>query len=115
MIFVCDESVDNAIVDRLRADGHDVDYVAESAPSLNDDDVIDLANSQNALLVTEDKDFGELVYRLRRVHGGVILVRLSGLSTALKADIVAGVVTDRGGELPNAFTVISPGLVRIRR
>jgi predicted nuclease of predicted toxin-antitoxin system len=115
MRFVADESVDNAIVARLRANGQDVDYVAEVAPSLSDDEVIDRANSQSALLVTEDKDFGELVYRLRRVHGGVVLVRLPGMSTSLKADIVAETVTDRGVELPKAFTVISPGLVRIRR
>jgi len=114
MKFVADESVDKAIVDRLRSDGHHVDYVAELAPSLDDDQVNNLANSQSALLVTEDKDFGELVYRLRRVHSGVILVRLAGVSSALRGDIVAGVVTDRGAELPKAFTVISPGMVRIR-
>ena len=76
--------------------------------------MIDRANKQSALLVTEDKDCGELIYRLRRVHGGVVLVRLAGLSAALKARVVAEVLRVRGAELPNAFTVISPGVARIR-
>jgi predicted nuclease of predicted toxin-antitoxin system len=113
MKFVADESVD-AIVDRLRLHGHEVDYVAELAPSLSDDEVLDRANNQGALLVTEDKDFGELVYRLRRVHGGAVLVRLSGVSSPLKASIVADVIRERGSELQNAFAVISPASVRIR-
>lgn len=114
MNFLADESVDRAIVDRMRTDGHSVDYVAELAPSIDDNEVLQRANSQSALLITGDKDFGELVYRLRHVHSGVVLLRLSGMSEMLKAEVVAQVIRDRRSELPNAFAVISPGSVRIR-
>jgi predicted nuclease of predicted toxin-antitoxin system len=113
--LVADESVEQDIVARLRADGHDVLYVAELAPSITDDAVLDEANVRTALLVTGDKDFGELVYRLGRVHGGVVLARLAGLSAAAKAEIVARVLRDHEAELPGAFSVITPGAVRIRR
>jgi predicted nuclease of predicted toxin-antitoxin system len=53
--------------------------------------VLELANSDGRVLVTTDKDFGELVFRLRRVAFGVLLVRLAG-----------------------AFTVLTPSFVRIR-
>jgi predicted nuclease of predicted toxin-antitoxin system len=102
-------------VDRLRADGHDTVYVAELSPSITDDEVLDEANARAALLLTGDKDFGELVYRLGRVHGGVVLIRLAGLATAAKADAVTAVLRDHAAELPGAFCVISPGVVRIRR
>lgn len=115
MNLVADESVEQDIVARLRADGHDVLYVAELAPSITDDAVLDEANVRTALLVTGDKDFGELVYRLGRVHGGVVLARLAGLSAAAKAEIVARVLRDHEAELPGAFSVITPGAVRIRR
>lgn len=69
MILLADESVDRPIVERLRGDGHDTVYVAELSPSITDEQVLQKANSRNALLMTEDKDFGELVYRLGRVRG----------------------------------------------
>jgi hypothetical protein len=65
--------------------------------------------------VTIDKDFGELTYRQGLATGGVILVRLSGLSDDAKAAIVAAAIRDHSDELLGAFTVISPGRLRIRR
>ena len=114
MILLADESVDRPIVERLRQDGHDTTYVAELAPGISDDDVLREANNRTALLLTEDKDFGELVYRLGRVHTGIVLIRMAGLPAAAKADTVAQVFQDHAAELPGAFTVISPGAVRIR-
>jgi predicted nuclease of predicted toxin-antitoxin system len=115
MILLADESVDRAIVERLRQDGHDTVYVAELAPGISDDDVLREANSRNAFLLTADKDFGELVYRLGRAHAGVVLIRLAGLPAASKADTVAKVLQNHGAELQGAFAVISPGGIRIRK
>jgi predicted nuclease of predicted toxin-antitoxin system len=113
--LVCDEAVDEPIVARLRADGHDVTYVRELSPSITDDEVLDAANRHMAPLVTNDKDFGELIYRLGRVSHGVVLLRLAGLSNAAKADIVSSAIRAHASELDGGFTVISPGMVRIRR
>ena len=115
MRFVADESVDAQTVGQLRADGHDVLYVAEASPSLPDEDVLDRTRAGKAVLVTADKDFGELVFRLGRVTHGVILVRLRGSSPAKKAAAVSEAVRAHGDEMRHAFTVISPGMVRIRR
>jgi predicted nuclease of predicted toxin-antitoxin system len=109
-----DESIDKPIVDRLRQDGHNVLYVAEFDPSIDDTAVLYRANKQDALLITADKDFGELVFRQELVHRGVVLVRLVGLPPHTKAGIVSAVFADRADELLNAFSVISPGRVRIR-
>ena len=114
MNLLADESVDGPIVARLREEGHHVSYVAEMSPSIADDAVMDHANRRRALLITGDKDFGELVFRLQRVTHGVILVRMAGLPPALKARLVKDAIADHGKEMEHAFTVISPGLVRIR-
>lgn len=115
MNLLADESIDWPIVERLRSDGHQVWYVAEMDPGIPDEAVLELANQQVALLLTADKDFGELVFRQRRLAPGVILIRLAGLSPALKAELVASVVSSRAAELTGAFSVISPGAIRIRR
>jgi len=112
--LLADEGVEARIVERLRFEGHDVEYVAELAPGITDDDVLEGANSGQRVLVTVDKDFGELVFRLLRVTAGVLLVRLSGLSSDDKATMVASAVRDHGSQMSGAFTVVSPGMVRIR-
>lgn len=115
MRFVADESLDHPIVERLRAAGHDVWSVAENAPSLTDDSVLSEANQRTAVLITADKDFGELVFRLRRAAAGVILVRLGGLPAQVKAELVTVAVAEHANAMAGAFTVITKNRVRIRR
>lgn len=114
MNLVADENIDRGIVERLRRDGHIVDWIAEMSPSVSDEDVLRRATDGRAVLVTEDKDFGELVYR-RLAHAGVVLLRLEGLDNVTKAEIVSHAMRDNAGELPEAFAVVSADSVRLRR
>jgi predicted nuclease of predicted toxin-antitoxin system len=113
--FLADESVDRQIVERLRLEGHFVSYVVDLDPGLSNGDVFEMANQKNAVLLTADKDFGELVFHQRLINEGVILIRLAGLSPTHKAGIVAAAIKNHLSELPQAFSVISHGAIRIRR
>ena len=115
MNLVADENIDRSIVERLRRDGHAVEWIAEVSPSVSDEDVLRRAAAGEAVLVTEDKDFGELVYRRGLTHAGVLLVRLEGLDNAAKAEVVSQAVRDNAAELPGAFAVVSHDSVRLRR
>lgn len=115
MIFLANESVDRQIVDRLRQEGHNIFYVAEMEPGMPDDLVLNLGSQAGALLLTADKDFGELVFRQARLTSGVILIRLAGLSQETKAEIVAAAVHQHAAEFADAFAVITPAAVRFRR
>jgi len=113
--FVADENLDHQIVERLRQDGHMVWYIAEMDPGISDQDVLNLANYEQAVLLTADKDFGELVYRQHLVNPGVILLRLAGLLPATKAELVASTVTAHMKEIAGSFAVVSPRTIRIRQ
>lgn len=115
MNFLADENVDRQIVGRLRQDGHLVWYVAEMEPGISDDVVLDLAGREEALLLTADKDFGELVFRQHRLAPGIVLIRLAGLSPTRKAELVASAINRHSTELLRAFAVMTPGGIRIRR
>lgn len=115
MNFIADESVDRQIVARMRLDGHVVRYVAEMLPGIPDDSVLALANEQSSVLLTADKDFGEMVFRQGRFTFGILLVRLGGLSPDRKAEVVSTVVDRHGAELSDAFGVLTPTSLRIRR
>ena len=115
MNFFLDESVDAPVAYRLRGDGHTVVCVWELEPGISDDEVLARADRDRAILVTADKDFGELVFRLGRVHHGVLLIRLAGLPLERTAGIVSEAVREHGRDMCKAFTVVTPGLVRLRR
>lgn len=114
-MLVADEGVDRSIVDALRASGHSVKYFAEAGSGSSDKEVLAAANEAQSLLLTCDKDFGELVYRQRLTSSGVVLIRLDGLSAESKGNIVSQAMKDHVSEMQDAFTVISPGMLRIRR
>lgn len=115
MKFLADENIDQQIVQVLRDRGHEVLYVAEMERGVDDDFLSDLTNKEGAVLVTADKDFGEIVFRQGRVLHGVVLLRLYGIGSLEKASIVAAAVDEHALELPRSFTVISPATIRIRR
>jgi predicted nuclease of predicted toxin-antitoxin system len=115
MNFLADESVDRQIVDALREDGHAVLYVTEMDPGISDDEVLDKAEKGSAILITADKDFGELVFRQQRITKGVVLVRLAGLLPSKKAEIASTMIKKHLDAIQNAFSVISPNAIRIRQ
>jgi predicted nuclease of predicted toxin-antitoxin system len=114
-MLVADENVESAVVYRLRRDGHDVIWIAESDPGTTDDSVLAIAEAQVRLLITGDTDFGEIVFRQGRARAGVLLLRLAGLAPERKASIVSDVLRKHLPEMKAAFSVVAPGQVRIRR
>lgn len=115
MRFVADECLDARIIKRLVVDGHDLVVVRTELTGRKDEDVLRITRDRDAMLITEDKDFGELVFRLKAIHAGVVLVRMHGLTGAEQAQRVSQAVKDHGAELLNAFTVITGKRLRIRR
>ena len=72
MRFLADESCDFAVVRGLRERGHDVLAVAETSQGIDDEEVIANAKSDRRILITEDKDFGQLVYAAARQSSGTL-------------------------------------------
>jgi predicted nuclease of predicted toxin-antitoxin system len=113
--FLADESCDFGVVRILRASGHDVLAVSEISPRLSDEDVALWARREDRVLLTEDKDFGQLVFASGQPSGTVILIRFpAGTRTALPPAVLE--IVDRLAEqLSGTFTVIQPGRVRVGR
>jgi len=84
MRWLADECVNAALVARLREAGHDVSYIMEIAPRATDAEVITRARDENRLLLTEDKDFGDLVFLRNRQVPGNVLLRIDPARHAFK-------------------------------
>lgn len=112
MRFLADESLERASVDAVRALGHDVTWVAEDTPSLPDEDVLARAVATNRILITADKDFGDLVF-MRRLPAtpGVILLRI-GAGPDARAAILGDALQTRD-DWAEHFSVIENERIRV--
>ena len=115
MTIVADESVDGRTVEHLRAAGHHVLFIAELEPGIKDREVLRRAVEMDAVLVTADKDFGELVFRQRLPHSGVVLIRLAGLSLEDRAAHVTRSLSECAEGLREYFAVLDERAIRLRR
>jgi predicted nuclease of predicted toxin-antitoxin system len=114
MRFIIDESAGIAVVQYLRGAGHDVLAVAEATPQIDDSIILAQAVNETRILVTNDKDFGELVYRSRQPHCGIVLFRLQDESAANRVHVMAALLSQYEARLPAHFTVVTEASVRIR-
>ncbi len=114
MNILADENVEYPIVEYLRGLGHDVLAATEAFVSTPDPEVLQHGNEQQRILLTNDLDFGELVFHQKRQTVGIVLLRLKSASLAEKLDLVAKYWPLVASELPGSFIVISRRAIRIR-
>lgn len=111
--LVADENCDFSVVIDLRAAGYDVVSITEQMAGADDEAVIDFARSERRLLVTEDKDFGQLVFAAAKQNSGVILIRYPALARSALTAALLKLLSDNGESLYSRFAVLEPGRVRI--
>jgi len=111
--FLADESCDFAVVRALRAEGYDVLAVSEVPHRSDDRELIEQAYAGRRILLTEDKDFGWLVYVSHVDSSGVILIRFPGHARQTLVRTVGQVVEEQGERLLKAFVLVQPGHIRI--
>jgi predicted nuclease of predicted toxin-antitoxin system len=112
--LLADECCDALVVEGLRRDGHDVLYVKEMAPGTDDSTVLRMAASQQRILLTEDKDFGLLVVRLKLPAYGIVLLRISPTDSTAKLARLRSLLQHHAQRLPGSFVVLSQGKARFR-
>lgn len=114
MRLLADENVPYAAVDLLRKRGHDILAISEMSPSACDEDVMILAKGDGRILLTFDKDFGELAFSSRpQPSCGIVLFRIPLLSAEFIAKTNADVLDTRC-DWSGYFAVVEPGRIRLR-
>ena len=112
MRFLVDECTGPAVARWLREQSHDVFSVFEEARGAADDDVLHTASAEQRILITNDKDFGEKVYRAKQPHHGVIFLRLRDERAASKIAVLEKLLGSYTDQLSGAFVVVTETQVR---
>ena len=113
MRFLVDECTGPAVAQWLRQQNHDVVSVFDEIKGVDDKEVIKKANEQNRILITNDKDFGELVFREKKQHKGVILLRLGNERSVNKIAVLKRLLEKYEDSLHGHFVVVTENTVRI--
>ena len=114
MNFLLDENAELRIAGFLRDKGHDVKVIAHDFPaSLSDDDVLSIAQAEGRILITGDRDFGELIFLQQLPHSGVIFFRLGDQSLDTKLRLLERILQDHADHV-NEFFVVTDRSIRIR-
>ena len=115
MKFVIDVGVGRSVETQLAAEGYEVLPVRDRDPHLADQEILRWAVQEQAIVVTMDKDFGDLIWKERLPHAGIILLRMEDATGPERAAAMRRIVREFGAELPQRFTVFKNDRLRISR
>ena len=115
MRFLVDECTGPKVADCLRDQGHEVLSVYHEARGLDDEAILDKAFSENWILITNDKDFGEKVYREGHPHKGIVLLRLEDERADNKISVLQRLLHSHADILAGRFLVVTETQVRFAR
>jgi predicted nuclease of predicted toxin-antitoxin system len=114
MRILADENVDAPIIAWLAGCGHDVLRMCESSPGASDEAVVTLAEREQRVIITSDRDFGELVFRHRARPAGVVYLRLGGLAPEEMLAKFQAAWAATESRVTGSFIVVTPGPIRVR-
>lgn len=115
MRFLVDECTGPGLAQWLAGEGHEVFSVYNQARGAEDDYLIEKACNEEWILITNDKDFGEKVFRERRPHHGVIFMRLRDEAPDNKIAVMKGLLEQYSERLVDQFVVVTESRVRFGR
>jgi predicted nuclease of predicted toxin-antitoxin system len=112
--FVLDVGVGNKVAQYLIANGYDATLITAIDPTMEDTNILSIAEIEERMVITMDKDFGELVYHSKKAHKGVLLLRLEDANGDEKVEIMKFIMDNFKDELEGKFCVFKNGRFRIR-
>jgi predicted nuclease of predicted toxin-antitoxin system len=112
MRFLVDECTGSFVARWLRDQGYEVFSVYDEARGISDDDVLQKAFVENWILITNDKDFGEKIFRESSLHRGVVFLRLENERAVNKIETLRRLLENYADRLSGQFVVVTENRVR---
>ena len=113
MKFLADENIPLKVVKRLREDGLDITSIAEIQIGMNDEDIAKLSEKEKAILITFDKDFGEIIFRKLIKPYGLILLRIPPKSVDYIYNFLKWLLIESKIEFEDKLVVVREDKIRV--
>jgi len=115
MKFLVDECTGPAVARWLEQRGHDVFSVYDETRGIDDNKIIEIAQAEERILITNDRGFGEKVFRERRPHHGVVFLRLANERSANKIRVLDQLISQHSDALSSRFVVVTETRIRFAK
>lgn len=112
MRFLVDECTGSTVARWLREQGYEVFFVYDEARGISDDEIMQKALTENWILITNDKDFGDKIFREGSLHRGIIFLRLDNERATNKINKLQILLENYADRLPEQFVVVTENKVR---
>ena len=112
--FLIDVGVGKKVENWLNAQGYDTKSIRKLDPRMPDDEILKLATRENRMVLTMDKDFGELVFSSNFSHAGILILRLEDFNSAQKVNVVQKIMQQYQTKIIGKFCVYKDNKLRIR-
>lgn len=115
MKLLLNENISRTVTESLRRAGHDVVWVGDDLAGTEDSSILAKARREERILITKDKDFGELAFKHGYAHSGIILLRLEDERAENTLRVLDGMLDHLAGQKPPYFVVASDREFRVRK
>jgi predicted nuclease of predicted toxin-antitoxin system len=113
MKFLIDECTGTTVANWFVSQGYEVFSVFDSWRGATDDELLSKAFTENYILVTMDKDFGEMIFRYQKPHKGIIFLRCEPNNFKKRIEVLTDLLANYSDKLPLNFVVVTNENVRI--
>ena len=103
--FLADVNIEKGIVDYLSQNGYDIKWITDFNCEISDEDLLKMANDEKRVLITNDKDFGELTFLQKQSSAGIILLRIKGQNTTEKVGLIQKLMMNYREKIENHFVL----------
>ena len=110
--FLADVNVERPIVDWLAEKGYDIKWIPDIDCQMRDDVLLDMAKIEERILITNDKDFGELTFLQKKGSAGIILLRIKRQHVKDKLSILRELLQNYSNKLPHHFITVTKKKIR---
>ena len=111
--FLADVNVEKAVVEYLLEKKYDTKWIPEYNCEMLDDELLHWANIENRVIITNDKDFGELIFLQKKISTGIILFRVREQRAENKVSLIKHLLENFSEKILNHFIVITGEKIRI--
>lgn len=112
MKFLVDECISRSVVNFLKTK-FDTQYVQDISSSISDNEVLQIALTENRIIITRDKDFGDMVFRDKKEHLGIILLRLEIKHPRNQAAVIEKVINEYSDQISGNFTIATDYSIKV--
>lgn len=107
MKLLADVNIEKSVVDELKRMGYDIVWVADVDRHLDDMSILKIARQGTRIILTNDKDFGEIVFRQKLIPTGIVLFRIKGQDVKEKVKLLKKLLASHNDKIINHFVVVA--------